>query len=64
MEEHPPQREKLRPTDSTLLKKCEPPAVRLDETKSLDDNGPALADLARAFKECQARQGRLVDWFD
>jgi hypothetical protein len=30
----------------------------------LNDNGEALADLAIKFRECSARQAKLVGWFD
>lgn len=46
-----------------LLRKCEDPLLP-DPAKSIEQNGEAFADLAQKFRECQARQGKLVDWFD
>lgn len=53
---------KVKP-EAGLLQLCEEPA-RPDPAKSLNDNGEALADLAVKFRECSARQARLVGWFD
>ena len=49
--------------EAALLQLCEEPQ-RPDPSKSLDDNGDALADLALKFRECSARQAKLVGWFD
>lgn len=46
-----------------LLRKCETPMLP-DAAKSIEQNGEALADLAVKFRDCQARQARLVEWFD
>jgi hypothetical protein len=53
---------KVKP-DQSLLQLCDEP-LRPDPDKSLDDNGEALADLAIKFRECSARQAKLVGWFD
>jgi hypothetical protein len=53
---------KVKP-EAGLLQLCEEP-VRPDPSKSLNDNGEALADLAIKFRECSARQAKLVGWFD
>ena len=45
-----------------LLKKCTPPLLP-DQAKSIEQNAEALADLAEKFRECSARQAKLVDWF-
>jgi hypothetical protein len=45
-----------------LLKKCEKPMLP-DAAKSVEQNGEALQDLALKFRECEARQSKLVDWF-
>lgn len=45
-----------------LLRKCERP-LSPDPAKTVEQNAEALADLALKFRECEARQGRLVDWF-
>ncbi len=45
-----------------LLKKCDKPMLP-DPSKSIEQNGEAFADLAQKFRECEARQGKLVDWF-
>jgi hypothetical protein len=53
---------KVRP-EAALLELCQEPQ-RPDPSRSLDDNGDALADLAIKFRECSARQAKLVGWFD
>ena len=53
---------KVKP-EAGLLQLCQEPQ-RPDPNKSLNDNGEALADLAIKFRECSARQARLVGWFD
>lgn len=53
---------KVKP-EAVLLELCQEPQ-RPDPSKSLDDNGDALADLAIKFRECSARQAKLVGWFD
>lgn len=45
-----------------LLKKCDKPMLP-DPSKSIEQNGEAFADLAQKFRECEARQSKLVDWF-
>lgn len=45
-----------------LLRKCEAPMLP-DPSRSIEQNGEALIDLAEKFRECQARQAKLVDWF-
>lgn|GEM_PF-1055699 len=52
---------KVRPGPE-LLQKCEQP-VRPDARKSIVQNAEALADLALKFRECAARQAKLVEWF-
>lgn len=46
-----------------LLQKCAEP-MRTDPAKSIPQNAEALVDLAEKFRECAARQARLVDWFE
>jgi hypothetical protein len=46
-----------------LLKKCDKP-IEPDRSKSIVENGEALQDLALKFREYEARQSKLVDWFD
>ena len=46
-----------------LLMKCTKSLVP-DPTKTVEQNGEALADLAEKFRECEARQSKLVDWFE
>jgi hypothetical protein len=53
---------KVRP-DASLLLLCDEP-VRPDPAKTLNENGEAFVDLAVKFRECAARQRRLVEWFD
>lgn len=53
--------EKVTPSDRSLLEPCRDPQGRL--TGDLDADGPVLADVAQAFKECKARHQRLVEWF-
>lgn len=45
-----------------LLKKCDDPLLP-DVSKPVEQNGEALQDLALKFRECKARQSKLVDWF-
>ncbi len=35
-----------------------------DPARTIEQNGEAFADLAVKFRECQARQAKLVEWFD
>ena len=53
---------KVRP-EAGLLQLCDEP-MRPDQSKTLNENGEALADLAMKFRECAARHARLVGWFD
>ena len=53
--------EKVMPSDRSLLERCRDPQGKL--TGNLDADALVLADLAQAFKECQARHARLVEWF-
>jgi hypothetical protein len=50
------------PISRALAGRLEP--QRPDPNKSINDNGEALADLAVKFRECSARQAKLVGWFD
>ena len=45
-----------------LLQKCEEP-LRPDQSKPLHYNLEAIQDTAQKFRECAARQAKLVDWF-
>jgi hypothetical protein len=46
-----------------MQQSCEE-SQRPDSNKALNDNGEALADLVVKFRECSARQAKLVGWFD
>ncbi len=45
-----------------LLKTCDDPMLP-DPAKPIEANGEALQDLALKFRECKARQAKLVEWF-
>lgn len=42
--------------------RCETPLQPAPD-KSVEANAEAGIDLALKFRECQARQGKLIDWF-
>jgi hypothetical protein len=45
-----------------LLVRCEQP-LQASPEKTVEQNAEALVDLALKFRECEARQAKLVGWF-